>query len=251
VELTTNHWGWFEFKLCPTNDKTVLETDACMNKYPLYLVGGGDHETKFYIPKDSKKKDTFKYKLQLPPDVVCSQCVVQWTYWTGNTWGLCGNGTGAIGCGDQETFRNCADIKIISNVGRPPNVVLPKMPITNAVYFPDVTKNSGRSPFVVRSQVCVPVAAHRNDTGMGQWCKENCLKYPPNCDPQRCECLEECEAIGELAGIEGTDIFCHRQCMVYPADNCPTDKCRCTTSNQVVNSNPSIEDGDVNSVIDS
>ena len=82
VELTTNHWGWFEFKLCPTNDKTVLETDACMNKYPLYLVDG-DHETKFYIPKDSKKKDTFKYKLQLPPDVVCSQCVVQWTYWTG------------------------------------------------------------------------------------------------------------------------------------------------------------------------
>ena len=45
----------------------------------------GDHETKFYIPKDSKKKDTFKYKLQLPPDVVCSQCVVQWTYWTGKS----------------------------------------------------------------------------------------------------------------------------------------------------------------------
>ena len=33
----------------------------------------------------------------------------------GNTWAPCGNGTGAIGCGDQETFRNCADIKIMSN----------------------------------------------------------------------------------------------------------------------------------------
>ena len=68
-----------------------------------------------------------------------------------------------------------------------------------------------------------------------------------------CTFREECEAIGELAGIDGTDIFCHRQCMVYPSDNtnCPTDKCRCTTSNQVVNSNPAIEEGDVNSVIES
>ena len=40
---------------------------------------------------------------------------------------------------------------------------------------------------------------------------------------------DECEAIGDLAGVEGTDVFCHRQCMVYPYDNCPEDKCRCTT----------------------
>ena len=107
----------------------------------------------------------------------------------GNTWGICANGTGAIGCGDQEMFRNCADIKIISNVGRPPNVVLPKVSIPNALYVPgDLTKKVS-TPFVVRSQVCVPVAAQRNNTGMSEWCKENCLKYPPNCDPDRCECL--------------------------------------------------------------
>jgi len=33
---------------------------------------------------------------------------------TGNNWGICGNGTGAVGCGDnQETFRNCADVAIV------------------------------------------------------------------------------------------------------------------------------------------
>ena len=74
--------GWFELKLCPTNDKSVLETEKCMNKHPLYLIDD-PNSTKFYIPPDSKKKDTFNYKVQLPPNVVCSQCVLQWTYRTG------------------------------------------------------------------------------------------------------------------------------------------------------------------------
>ena len=82
VELTTNHWGWFEFKLCPVNAKTKLATAKCMDKHPLYLVNN-PKETKFYIPPDSKKKDIFRYKVQLPSDVVCSQCVVQWTYRAG------------------------------------------------------------------------------------------------------------------------------------------------------------------------
>jgi hypothetical protein len=227
VELTTNHWGWFEFKLCPVNAKTKLATKKCMDKHPLYLVNN-PKETKFYIPPDSKKKDIFRYKVQLPSDVVCSQCVVQWTYRAGNTWALCGNGTGAIGCGDQETFRNCADIRIMSHFGHPPNVQLNR-PAPNAVFTRDSNNPFGRAQLVIRSQVCIPVPAQKNITGMGQWCQENCLKYPPNCDPNLCECLDECEAIGELAGVEGTDVFCHRQCMVYPYDNCPEDKCRCTT----------------------
>ena len=81
VELTTNHWGWFEMKLCPVNDKLALEDDKCMDRHPLFLAN--EDSTKFYIPKDSKKKDTFKYKVKLPNNVVCSQCVLQWTYWTG------------------------------------------------------------------------------------------------------------------------------------------------------------------------
>ena len=85
VELTTNHWGWFELKLCPVNDKLGQETAECMDKHPLYLVDDPT-SSRFYIPSDSKKKDTFNYKVQLPHDVVCSQCVVQWTYRTGTAF---------------------------------------------------------------------------------------------------------------------------------------------------------------------
>jgi hypothetical protein len=31
---------------------------------------------------------------------------------SGNSWGSCGDGTGALGCGPQETFRTCSDIAI-------------------------------------------------------------------------------------------------------------------------------------------
>jgi hypothetical protein len=44
---------------------------------------------------------------------VCEQCILQWTYIAGNNWGNCPNGTSGLGCGNQEHFRSCADIKIV------------------------------------------------------------------------------------------------------------------------------------------
>ena len=42
----------------------------------------------------------------------------------GNTWGICANGTEGMGCGEQETFRNCADVSINSVVGSyPPGAI--------------------------------------------------------------------------------------------------------------------------------
>jgi len=32
---------------------------------------------------------------------------------SGNSWGLCEDGTGALGCGPQETFRTCSDISLL------------------------------------------------------------------------------------------------------------------------------------------
>lgn len=51
----------------------------------------------------------------LPYGVVCERCVLRWTYTTGNNWGICEDGSGALGCGPQETFRGCADIAIYRN----------------------------------------------------------------------------------------------------------------------------------------
>ena len=36
----------------------------------------------------------------------------------------------------------------------------------------------------------------------------------------------DCTAVGRLAGQEGTDVYCHRQCLRYPS-NCPKDECKC------------------------
>lgn len=49
---------------------------------------------------------------------------------SGNNWGVCENGTQAVGCGPQETFRGCADIEIDSNPGEssPVPAVVPPQP---------------------------------------------------------------------------------------------------------------------------
>ena len=36
----------------------------------------------------------------------------------------------------------------------------------------------------------------------------------------------ECTAIGRLAGLEGTDVYCHRKCLRYPSE-CPKEECKC------------------------
>lgn len=56
-------------------------------------------------------------KYMLPAGLTCSQCVLQWRYIAGNNWGMCPNGTGAVGCGPQEEFRSCADISITDTAG--------------------------------------------------------------------------------------------------------------------------------------
>lgn len=42
----------------------------------------------------------------------------------GNMWGKCDNGTEGLGCGRPETFRNCADVKIVTSTsGLPPQFI--------------------------------------------------------------------------------------------------------------------------------
>ncbi|XP_004924409.1 uncharacterized protein LOC101739392 [Bombyx mori] len=102
VEITAYHRGYWEFKLCtdPSNNE-----QECFEKYLLELEDGG---TKYY-PKSSGRYDV---RYRLPAGVSCEHCVLQWTYTAGNNWGVCPNGTGALGCGNQETFWACTDVSI-------------------------------------------------------------------------------------------------------------------------------------------
>ncbi|KAI8127774.1 hypothetical protein CVS40_2570 [Lucilia cuprina] len=151
VELTANHYGRFEMYLCPNNNPRKEANQECFDRYPLYISGSREH--RFLIPRDTKKKDIFRYRVRLPPYVTCTQCVLQWTYYTANMWGTCANGTEAVGCGKAETFRNCADIAIVSNTGGglPPLFVNNRNPYL--LYYRDYRAPEDKNvfPLIVRN----------------------------------------------------------------------------------------------------
>ncbi|ODM92190.1 hypothetical protein Ocin01_14488 [Orchesella cincta] len=103
IELTVSHLGNMEWRLC-TNPST--ETQDCFNQHVLQLAdGSGTKHT-------GSPTGLHKVQLRLPEGVRCEHCILQWNYRAGNNWGDCGNGSGAMGCGAQETFRGCSDISI-------------------------------------------------------------------------------------------------------------------------------------------
>jgi len=173
---------------------------------------------KFRIPKSDQRPQLFKYQVRLPHGVTCERCVLQWTYVTGNSWGFCEDGTGAVGCGIQEWFRNCADIAIKTTEE------IKQSPARNTVYNENNERMS--EPLVVDAIVCIARNESTRTAEDDDECMRSCFQYPPQCDLTSCKCLSWCEAIGDLAGIEGTDTFCNMNCLRYPP-TCPADKCLC------------------------
>ena len=118
----------------------ILYIDAKLlhfNWYRHVLKVYPDMTDRYVLPTLESK--TWHIKLKLPRRLTCAQCILQvrkalgwlfiptfcyisnfqWTYDTANSWGTCQNGTEAMGCGPQETFRACSDIKISKRGPRP------------------------------------------------------------------------------------------------------------------------------------
>ncbi|XP_055624381.1 uncharacterized protein LOC129767465 [Toxorhynchites rutilus septentrionalis] len=224
IELTANHMGRFELFLCPQYDAT----QECFDRFPLFL-SGTSNEVRYMIPPESGKTEIFKYRVKLPHFLTCPRCVMQWTYYTGNMWGRCDNGTEGVGCGKPETFRNCADISIVTTTGGIPPIFVEEQKNPFLLYYRDFRAQAPDNvfPLIIRDQVCLPTAAYRRFLGMDEWCKHNCLRYPPNCPESVCHCPNTCEAIGDIQGKEGADVFCMDECLNYKS-TCPKDRCRCT-----------------------
>lgn len=106
-DITANHLGYVSFNVCNL-DEFKKESDECFAKYTLKFTDGTD---KYHI---GTTKGMIDVTAVLPPGLSCEHCVLRWTYTAGNNWGICENGTGAAGCGPQETFRSCADIRIVA-----------------------------------------------------------------------------------------------------------------------------------------
>jgi len=112
VEITANHMGWFEFRLCPNNNLKKDPSQDCFDQYLLPLADGSG--TRYPIPENFGYTGVAEIKLKLPKNLSCSQCILQWHYNTASSWGVCDDGFGTMGCGIQENFRGCADISILT-----------------------------------------------------------------------------------------------------------------------------------------
>ncbi|KAK5648476.1 hypothetical protein RI129_003368 [Pyrocoelia pectoralis] len=104
IKITANHKGTFSYSLCKLLDYTKAEEENCFQ--PLLFADGSET---FQVNSDVFNITNL---IQLPKDLVCDRCVLRWHYRTGNHWGQCEDGSGAVGCGPQETFRSCSDIAI-------------------------------------------------------------------------------------------------------------------------------------------
>ncbi|XP_046401940.1 uncharacterized protein LOC124167921 [Ischnura elegans] len=107
AEITASHLGHFEFHLCPLRSPNELEQEDCFVPLPLADGSGFEYQVETW------RTGEYKTKVVLPSNITCERCVIRWQYTAGNSWGTCSDGTGAVGCGPQETFRSCADVSIL------------------------------------------------------------------------------------------------------------------------------------------
>ncbi|XP_066941986.1 uncharacterized protein [Macrobrachium rosenbergii] len=149
IHMSANHRGYYEFRLCNNNNPNAKDSQRCLDKQLLELADGSG--TRYALEGGIRGRHTVH--VQLPPKLSCSHCVMQWTWVAGNNWGYCPDGTGRNGCGPQETFVNCADVRILQKGqitnGSNNNSVTPfkpnsgsKKPVYKKPYYPPGWKQS-------------------------------------------------------------------------------------------------------------
>merc|ERR1712194_602862 len=100
VKITAHHMGFFEFRICDQPlDGSVVNPEACLNQRRLQRAAPasdcvvndvrGDcqpvdtrHPERWYLSTGTGDK-TMRY--EIPADLRCSSCTLQWQWWTGNS----------------------------------------------------------------------------------------------------------------------------------------------------------------------
>jgi hypothetical protein len=168
VQLTANHFGYFVFRVCPVTDESREVTQECLNKHELKVDGTNYPKYKL----SNAKTGIFTVKVKLPDGLSCDRCVFQWDYRSGNNWGKCEDRSMKTGCGPQETFRGCADIRIGSGNSIPHNII---------DEFTEPTKLNPTTETV--GQNCISA---NSDFRFNELCRTNCARG--YCPSSFCEC---------------------------------------------------------------
>ncbi|XP_062606136.1 uncharacterized protein LOC134267943 [Saccostrea cucullata] len=164
VDITANHKGWFEFRLCPNNDVKKIATQTCFDKNLLMFA---NNSTRMHI---STAVGMHHAQLRLPPGLTCTQCILQWKYHTGNSWGVDPTGKGCIGCGSQEEFYGCSDIAIESKSGNPVNAATSakttttKRPTTTTTTKQPTTTTTTKQPTTTTKSTTTPTTTTKTTT---------------------------------------------------------------------------------------
>ncbi|XP_069102406.1 uncharacterized protein [Argopecten irradians] len=220
VEITANHHGYFEFRLCPNNDIHKRATQECLDQHLLTLENADG--TRYYL---GGRRGAINLKAKLPEGLTCSQCVLQWRWKTGNSYGYAANGTYCIGCGLQEMFYGCSDISISggSSGGHVQPQVTSK-PVTSAPVVQTQKPVTQRPIYITpRPTQPKPVQTMRPNSG---------LFFPPigqtnggqTSGQTTGPTVTRCRAINLWAGVPQLDQWCLDNCA---KGNCPALACSC------------------------
>jgi len=239
--ITANHVGFVDFRLCSNNNILQDPSQECFDKTVLTITQAG--EGSYLTPNDTTKlwiedvgSGLFSASVRLP-ELQCSQCILQWTYWNGRDWGTC-NGA----CGPVETFRACADIAIIGSDHSTDTMETTETTVTESG---DTTPAGQSSTEVVTTEShsvegqCEATGAWRGQPAMDAWCELNCHHDQPFCPPDMCSCpgagagagdsrtvSSQCAGLGAWAGSTAVASWCENNCLRLNSF-CPASMCQC------------------------
>ncbi|XP_060075035.1 uncharacterized protein LOC132554743 [Ylistrum balloti] len=213
VEITANHLGYFEFRLCPNNNVNKAATQECLDQHLLRLENADG--TRYYL---GGKRGAVNLRAILPQGLTCSQCVLQWRWNTGNSYGYAPNGTYCIGCGLQEMFLGCSDIAISAGSNGQVQPQVTSRPVTSA---PVQTQR----PMIITAK---PVSNTPNPAQPIQTVRPNSGIFFGQTNIQigqtGGQTITGCRAINLWAGVAQLDQWCLDNCQ---KGNCPPEACKC------------------------
>ena len=175
IEVTSNHQGYFTFRVGDIGSPPITQEKL---KYVLRQPNG-DTRWKINVPEDK----IFEIKLRLPKGLTCDHCVLQWWWRVGNSWGCDGPNDCGMGKGQQETFVNCADIRITKSDGSvpPPPPTRPPPPTEKPPKPTEPLPTNAPNP-----KGCKAVGPWTGNKAIDEWCVKNCAKG--NCPASMCKC---------------------------------------------------------------
>lgn len=216
------HGGYFNIKLCKLNSSSDIVSQECFDQEALKIVATDGYENatildgyNVFVPYPGYEGVTkdINFTVQLPAGLTCDNCVLLWDWRQPPPYCQYANGSSVGGaflpsskrasC-IQQTFRSCADIKIVPNSNLSSSVYVPNpvKPIieSNDLVFTCInyvaeynvaTMNPAQTPnkrpdpykFTGAGLFCV----HNNNSSVCGTCRQNCMTPNKVC-PDFCYC---------------------------------------------------------------